>query len=148
MDLLTIGCIAGAAVLLLIILFWTCYVQAPPSKALIISGFTKEPRTLIGTGGFQIPILERKDVVYLGQIGVDIRTKESVPTLDFINVNIDAVAKVQVLPTPEGVRLAAKNFLNVIRSCSIFITIYIVPILKRSTTTNCFIQAHIRDIYT
>lgn len=112
MDLLTIGCIAGAAVLLLIILFWTCYVQAPPSKALIISGFTKEPRTLIGTGGFQIPILERKDVVYLGQIGVDIRTKESVPTLDFINVNIDAVAKVQVLPTPEGVRLAAKNFLN------------------------------------
>ena len=112
MDLLTIGCIVGAAVLLLIILFWTCYVQAPPSKALIISGFTKEPRTLIGTGGFQIPILERKDVVYLGQIGVDIRTKESVPTLDFINVNIDAVAKVQVLPTPEGVRLAAKNFLN------------------------------------
>ena len=67
MDLLTIGCIAGAAVLLLIILFWACYVQAPPSKALIISGFTKEPRTLIGTGGFQIPILERKDVVYLGQ---------------------------------------------------------------------------------
>ena len=39
-------------------------------------------------------------------------TKESVPTLDFINVNIDVVAKVQVLPTPEGVRLAAKNFLN------------------------------------
>lgn len=107
-----IGIIAAAAILLLIILFWTCYVQAPPSTALVISGLAKNPRILVGTGGFKIPLLERKDAVYLGQIGVDIRTKELVPTLDFINVNIDAVAKVQALPTPDGIRLAAKNFLN------------------------------------
>ncbi len=79
---------------------------------MILSGLTKNPRTLIGTGGFKIPLLERKDRVYLGQIGVDIQTKEPVPTIDFINVNIDAVAKVQVIPTQDGVRLAAKNFLN------------------------------------
>ena len=105
------GGIAVAVIAFLIIL-WTCYVQSPPSQALILSGLTKNPRTLIGTGGFKIPLLERKDRVYLGQIGVDIQTKEPVPTLDFINVNIDAVAKVQVIPTQDGVRLAAKNFLN------------------------------------
>lgn len=102
----------GVAVVFLLIFLWSCYVQSPPSKAFILSGLTKNPRTLIGTGGFKIPLIERKDEVYLGQIGVDIRTKEPVPTLDFINVNIDAVAKVQVIPNPEGVRLAAKNFLN------------------------------------
>ena len=106
--------IAGIAVLvvLFIIMMCVCYVQTPPSKALILSGLGKNPRTLIGTGGFKIPILERKDTVYLGQIGVDIKTNESVPTLDWINVNVDAVAKVQVIPDTNGVRLAAKNFLN------------------------------------
>ena len=43
---------------------------------------------------------------------VDIKTEQSVPTNDFINVNVDAVAKVRISPTPEGIRLAAKNFLN------------------------------------
>lgn len=102
----------GISIIFLIILICKCYVQSPPSIAVILSGLTKNPRTLIGTGGFKLPILERKDKVYLGQIGVDIQTKEPVPTLDFINVNIDAVAKVQVIPTQDGVRLAAKNFLN------------------------------------
>ena len=35
-----------------------------------------------------------------------------VPTHDFIDVMVDAVCKVRALPTPEGIRLAAKNFLN------------------------------------
>lgn len=35
-----------------------------------------------------------------------------VPTHDFIDVMVDAVCKVRVAPTPEGIRLAAKNFLN------------------------------------
>ena len=43
---------------------------------------------------------------------VDIKTEQSVPTNDFINVNVDAVAKVRITPSQEGIRLAAKNFLN------------------------------------
>lgn len=43
---------------------------------------------------------------------VDIKTEQSVPTNDFINVNVDAVAKVRIEPTEEGIKLAAKNFLN------------------------------------
>ena len=88
------------------------YVKAPPNIALIISGWTKEPRILKGQGGIRIPFLERIDNLYLGQMSVDIKTGQPVPTNDFINVSVDAVAKVQVERTPEGIRLAAKNFLN------------------------------------
>ena len=104
--------ICVAALVLLAIVVFISYVKAPPSNAYIISGLSKEPRVLIGSGGFRIPFFERLDVVYLGQISVDIKTDVSVPTKDFINVDVDAIAKVRVTPTSEGTRLAAKNFLN------------------------------------
>lgn len=88
------------------------YVKAPPSVAYVLSGIKKEPRVLIGTGGFKIPIIERLDKVFLGQTTVDVKTSMPVPTHDFIDVMVDAVCKVRVMPTPEGTRLAAKNFLN------------------------------------
>jgi len=112
MDQLTMLILIGAAILLLVVFMLVSYVKAPPSYAFIISGISKEPRVLIGSGGFRIPFFERLDRVYLGQITVDIKTEESVPTNDFINVDVDAVAKVRVTPTSEGTRLAAKNFLN------------------------------------
>lgn len=101
-----------AVIVLLGLFVATSYVKAPPSVAYIISGLSKDPRVLIGKGGFRIPFLERKDMVYLGQITVDIKTETSVPTNDFINVDVDAVAKIRVQPNAEGTRLAAKNFLN------------------------------------
>lgn len=107
--------IVGAVVLLLVLLIgaaFAMYVKAPPAVAFILSGFRKEPRVLIGTGGFKIPILERLDKVFLGQVTVDVKTNKSVPTHDYINVNVDAVCKVHVTPTMEGTRSAAKNFLN------------------------------------
>lgn len=104
--------IVAVIILLLLVLILVSYVKAPPSQAFIISGISKEPRVLIGKGGFRIPFFERLDKVYLGQITVDIKTETPVPTNDFINVDVDAVAKVRVLPTPEGIRLAGKNFLN------------------------------------
>jgi flotillin len=105
------GIIAGA-VILFVILFLCMYVKAPPSVAYVLSGLRKEPRILVGTGGFKIPIIERLDKVFLGQTTVDVKTSMPVPTHDFIDVMVDAVCKVRVMPTPEGTRLAAKNFLN------------------------------------
>ena len=104
--------IIGIAAVILVLFFFASYVKAPPSYAYIISGLSREPRVLIGSGGFRIPFFERLDRVYLGQITVDIKTEESVPTTDFINVDVDAVAKIRVTPNAEGTRLAAKNFLN------------------------------------
>jgi flotillin len=112
MSTLTIvGIVAGAIVLLTVILL-AMYVKAPPSVAYILSGLRKEPRVLIGTGGFKVPVVERLDKTFLGQISVDVKTSKPVPTHDFIDVEVDAVCKVRALPTPEGIRLAAKNFLN------------------------------------
>ena len=101
-----------AVVLFLVILGFTTYVKAPPSYAYILSGFRREPRVLIGTGGFKIPVIERLDKVFLGQVSVDVKTSIPVPTHDFIDVMVDAVCKVRALPDPVGTRHAAKNFLN------------------------------------
>lgn len=101
-----------AVAILVVAIFVASYVKAPPAVAFIISGLSKSPRVLIGKGGFRIPFFERLDKVYLGQISVDIKTGIPVPTQDFINVDVDAVAKIRVTPNEEGIRLAAKNFLN------------------------------------
>ena len=98
--------------ILVVAILLASYVKAPPAVAFIISGLSKTPRVLIGKGGFRIPFFERLDKVYLGQISVDIKTGIPVPTQDFINVDVDAVAKIRVTPNEEGIRLAAKNFLN------------------------------------
>ena len=96
----------------IIVILGMGYVKAPPDRAFIISGLKKEPKILIGRAGIRVPFFERLDKLYLGQMTVDIKTEQSVPTTDFINVNVDAVAKVRIDPTTEGIRLAAKNFLN------------------------------------
>ena len=98
--------IAGVAIVL------SGYVKAPPNQAFIISGMKKKNRILIGRAGIRIPFLERLDKLYLGQMTVDIKTESSVPTNDFINVNVDAVAKVRIYTSEDGIQLAAKNFLN------------------------------------
>lgn len=100
------------AVLVIIIILLMGYVKAPPDQAYIISGLRKNSRILIGQAGIRVPFLERLDKLYLGQMTVDIKTEQSVPTNDFINVSVDAVAKVRISPEENGIRLAAKNFLN------------------------------------
>jgi flotillin len=110
-NLIIYGVIAVAIIVIAIVLI-NIYVKAPPSYAYILSGIRKEPRVMIGTGGFKIPFLERLDKVFLGQVSVDVKTSIPVPTHDFIDVMVDAVCKVRALPNQEGTRLAAKNFLN------------------------------------
>lgn len=111
MSLVT-GLIIGGGVLLLIVLILVSYVKATPSTAFIISGLSKEPRVLIGKGGFRVPFLERLNKVFLGQVTVDVKTSIPVPTHDFIDVMVDAVCKVRVMPSVDGYRLAARNFLD------------------------------------
>ena len=100
-------------IIIILVIIITCgYVKAPPDQAYIISGLKKDGKILIGRAGIRIPFFERMDRLYLGQMTVDIKTEQSVPTNDFINVNVDAVAKVRISPTAEGIKLASKNFLN------------------------------------
>lgn len=99
-------------IVLLILLLTQGYVKAPPDHAYIISGIRREPRVLIGRAGLKLPFFEQLDKLYLGQITVDIKTDEYIPTNDFINVMVDAVAKVRVAEDPERMKLAMRNFLN------------------------------------
>ena len=103
----------GIAVLIfVIVIILSGYVKAPPDVAFIISGPRKKKKILIGRAGVRIPFIERKDILLLKQISIDIKTNGFVPTNDFIGVDIDAVAKVRVKTDPEGIELAMKNFLN------------------------------------
>lgn len=112
MDLTYVIFIGLIVVFFIMIILLIGYVKAPPDQAFIISGLKKDGKILIGRAGVRIPFLERLDKLYLGQMTVDIKTELSVPTNDFINVNVDAVAKVRIHHTDEGIKLAAKNFLN------------------------------------
>ncbi len=104
------------AIIVLLGILASGYVKAPPDRAYIISGLHKDPKILIGRAGIKIPFLERVDKLYLGQMTVDIKTEQSVPTNDFINVSVDAVAKVRIGQSGDdnyaAIKLAAKNFLN------------------------------------
>ncbi len=104
----------GVAVIaiLLVVIVLTGYVKAPPDVAFIISGMRKNPKILIGRAGIKVPFFERKDVLLVKQVSVDIKTNGYIPTQDFIGVDIDAVAKIRVNTDPEGMKLAMKNFLN------------------------------------
>ena len=114
MNEIVIGIITTVLVLAVIaaIIFIAGYLKAPPDIALIISGISKQPRVLSGRAGFRIPFFERVDEIYLGQISVDIKTDTFIPTNDFINVKVDAIAKIRVMNDPVGIQLAIKNFLN------------------------------------
>ena len=103
------------ALILILVFFRSTYLTAPPNKALIISGFRKsagKPRVVIGGSTIRIPFLERVDEIGLDLIQVDIKTSSSVPTSEYININVDAVANVKVASNPEFVIRAAENFLN------------------------------------
>jgi len=109
-----IGISIGILVFLLIILLAKGYRKASPDKAFIISGPKKEPRALIGRSGFMIPFVERMDSLYLKQVTVEVNTPGPVPTKDLINVNVEAVFKIQICTDVAGGKFARAmiNFLN------------------------------------
>ena len=60
---------------------------------------------------FKIPFFERVDKLTLELIQIDVRTS-SVPTADFINVDVDAVANVRIPKDNDLIQVAARHFLN------------------------------------
>lgn len=97
---------------LIVILATMSYVKCPPDQAFLISGPRKDLKIISGKAGFRIPFIERLDKLYLGAIGVDVKTRSAVPTAEYINVFVDANVNVRVSSKPELLAIAAKNFLN------------------------------------
>ena len=107
-PLVIIGIIVAVVV---IIFFLLGYVKAPPDRAVVISGVRKQPRLLIGRAGLKLPFFERTDSLYLKQVTVPVNSS-SIPTNDFINVNIEAVMKIRICSESETINRAMTNFLN------------------------------------
>ena len=104
--------IPAVAVIAFLVLAFTSYVKAPPDQAFLISGPRKDIKVISGRAGFKVPFVDRLDKLYLGIIGVDVKTKSAVPTAEYINVFVDANVNVAVGKSDAMVRIAAKNFLN------------------------------------
>ncbi|WP_342982120.1 SPFH domain-containing protein [Ruminococcus sp. 2227st1_E6_2227SCRN_220401] len=99
-------------IIVIIVLLVLGYTKAPPNKAAVITGLRDKPKVLLGKAGFKIPFLERVDWMGVGQIDIDIETEDYIPTKDFINIKVDAIAQVAVDITPDGMEIAMRNFLN------------------------------------
>ena len=112
---LIIGAVVGIVVLLLILFIASGYVKAAPDTAIIISGLGKR-KILIGKAGFKIPFFQRIDKLSLRVFQVDIKTDESIPTSNFINIKVDGVANLKISSDPELLDLAAESILNMSES--------------------------------
>lgn len=106
-----IGIIALIILILIIALIAVSYIKCPPDMVFLISGFKKEPRVIIGKATLRIPFLERVDKLTLELIQIDVRASK-VPTADFINVDVDAVANVRIPKNSDLIQVAARHFLN------------------------------------
>ena len=110
MNLILLGIII-AVIILVSILVAVSYVKCPPDMVFLISGIKKEPRVITGKAAFRIPFFERIDKIPLKLIQIDVRANR-VPTNDFINVDVDAVANVRISTKNELIQIATKHFLN------------------------------------
>ena len=98
---LIIGLVAAGIFLVLLLIFFVCaYTKAGPDEAIMISGAGKR-KILRGKAGWRLPFLQRKDKLSLKVFQVDIKTRESIPTNEFININVDGVANLKVSSDPE-----------------------------------------------
>ena len=90
----------GVVVFVLLIIFLLCsYTKAGPDEAIMISGLGKR-KILRGKAGWKLPFLQRKDRLSLKVFQVDIKTRESIPTNEFININVDGVANLKISSDP------------------------------------------------
>ena len=93
--------VIGVVVAVLLLIFILCsYTKAGPDEAVMISGLGKR-KILRGRAGWKLPFLQRKDRLSLKVFQVDIKTRESIPTNEFININVDGVANLKISSDPE-----------------------------------------------
>ena len=100
MELWLIILLSVVGAILLIIFIACSYTKAGPDEAIMISGLGKR-KILRGKAGWRIPFLQRKDRLSLKVFQVDIKTREPIPTHEFININVDGVANLKISSDPE-----------------------------------------------
>lgn len=102
---------AAVGIMVLVLVFESCWRKCPPDKLMIVSGAGKM-RSVSGKGAFVIPLLQRVDTLSLGAVQVQLTTENDIPTQDAILIHACAVANFQIGQTPELIETASKNYLN------------------------------------
>ena len=104
--------VIGVVAFILLIIFIACsYTKAGPDEAIMISGLGKR-KILRGQAGWRLPFLQRKDRLSLKVFQVDIKTREPIPTHEFININVDGVANLKISSDPELLERAFESVLG------------------------------------
>lgn len=106
-----IGIIVASVIGIVLGILMVSYIKCPPDMVYLISGLKKEPRIIVGKATLRIPFFERVDKLTLELIQIDVRAVK-VPTADFINVDVDAVANVRIPRNPDLIQVAGRHFLN------------------------------------
>lgn len=93
------GFIIAAAVAAAVIAFcFLCYKKAPPTQAIVVTGFgLSRPKVVCGRGIFVLPIVQRADRLNMRLLKIDVKTPETgVKTKEGVSLWLDSVVTVQV----------------------------------------------------
>lgn len=85
---------AAVGIMVLVLVFESCWRKCPPDKLMIVSGAGKM-RSVSGKGTFVIPLLQRVDTLSLGAVQVQLTTENDIPTQDAILIHACAVAGIK-----------------------------------------------------
>lgn len=90
--------IIGVVIVLLILFGFLCYKKAPPTEAIVVTGFgLARPKVVCGKGTFVFPVLQRADRLNMRLLKIDVKTPETgVKTQNGVSLWIDSVVTIQV----------------------------------------------------
>lgn len=97
---------AGVIILSLIFSMWK---KVPQDKAMVVTGLKK--RVITGGGGLVIPVLERTDVISLGNIQLNVSTSQTMSSQG-VPIDVLGTAVIKVRNTHESIYTAIEQFIG------------------------------------
>ena len=94
-----IAILIAAIVVALVVFSFLCYKKAPPTQAIVVTGFgLSRPKVVCGRGVFVLPVVQRADRLNMQiLLKIDVKTPETgVKTKEGVSLWLDSVVTVQV----------------------------------------------------
>ena len=93
-----IAILIAAIVVALVVFSFLCYKKAPPTQAIVVTGFgLSRPKVVCGHGVFVLPVVQRADRLNMRLLKIDVKTPETgVKTKEGVSLWLDSVVTVQV----------------------------------------------------
>ena len=91
--------IAAVIAALLITFCFLCYKKAPPTQAIVVTGFgLSKPKVVCGRGVFVLPIVQRADRLNMRLLKIDVKTPETgVKTKEGVSLWLDSVVTLSLI---------------------------------------------------